>query len=210
MVGAGVLGLPSAMVFLGWTGGTITLVLSWFISVGFIAVRSCMAGSTLHQPWSRVWIADRQDSQHSANASGCCWDIRLQPVVFVLLAATVFRKVTNHGQCSQAGELAATVSQAYSLSEVGQPCHDKSILELYCGSGALHSAGSWHLLVLLQHCDGYPRIRHVLIKPRLTRGLFLQLYTLHQLCAMHEIGGLRMNRYRELGQYAFGGFPGYS
>lgn len=31
-----------------------------------------------------------------------------------------------------------------------------------------------------------------------------QLYTLHQLCAMHEIGGLRMNRYRELGQYAFG------
>ena len=32
----------------------------------------------------------------------------------------------------------------------------------------------------------------------------MQLYTLHQLCALHEIGGKRMNRYRELGQYAFG------
>ena len=43
MVGAGVLGLPSAMVFLGWTGGTITLVFSWFISVGGIDLGSCMS-----------------------------------------------------------------------------------------------------------------------------------------------------------------------
>lgn len=30
------------------------------------------------------------------------------------------------------------------------------------------------------------------------------LYTLWQLCAMHEMDGLRFNRYHELGQYAFG------
>ncbi|KAK9831658.1 hypothetical protein WJX74_004645 [Apatococcus lobatus] len=38
---------------------------------------------------------------------------------------------------------------------------------------------------------------------------FISLYTLHQLCGMHEIGGLRMNRYRELGQYAFGPILGW-
>ena len=32
IVGAGVLGLPYAMSFLGWPGGTVTLALSW---VGF-------------------------------------------------------------------------------------------------------------------------------------------------------------------------------
>ena len=44
MVGAGVLGLPSAMVYLGWAGGTVTLVLSFFISVSHccsILIKSC-------------------------------------------------------------------------------------------------------------------------------------------------------------------------
>ena len=42
-------------------------------------------------------------------------------------------------------------------------------------------------------------------------GVFLQvlsftttLYTLWQMCALHEIKGKRFNRYHELGQYAFG------
>ena len=34
IVGAGVLGLPYAMSFLGWPGGTVTLALSW-VGLGF-------------------------------------------------------------------------------------------------------------------------------------------------------------------------------
>ena len=32
----------------------------------------------------------------------------------------------------------------------------------------------------------------------------ISLWNLWQLCSMHEINGKRMNRYHELGQYAFG------
>ena len=34
----------------------------------------------------------------------------------------------------------------------------------------------------------------------------LQVYTLWQMCALHEIAGRRFNRYHELGQFAFGEF----
>jgi amino acid permease len=33
IVGAGVLGLPQAISFLGWPGGMVVLVLSWVISL---------------------------------------------------------------------------------------------------------------------------------------------------------------------------------
>ena len=38
----------------------------------------------------------------------------------------------------------------------------------------------------------------------LTMSFGISLKNLWQLCSMHEINGKRMNRYHELGQYAFG------
>lgn len=38
----------------------------------------------------------------------------------------------------------------------------------------------------------------------LIAAYIISVWTLWQLCAMHEINGKRMNRYHELGQYAFG------
>lgn len=35
-------------------------------------------------------------------------------------------------------------------------------------------------------------------------AFWISVWTLWQLCKMHEINGKRMNRYHELGQYAFG------
>lgn len=38
----------------------------------------------------------------------------------------------------------------------------------------------------------------------LVLSFIISLWNLRQLCSMHEINGQRMNRYHELGQYAFG------
>ncbi len=38
----------------------------------------------------------------------------------------------------------------------------------------------------------------------LVLSFIISLWNLRQLCSMHEINGKRMNRYHELGQYAFG------
>lgn len=38
----------------------------------------------------------------------------------------------------------------------------------------------------------------------LTLSFVISLWNLRQLCSMHEIAGKRMNRYHELGQFAFG------
>ena len=38
----------------------------------------------------------------------------------------------------------------------------------------------------------------------LVAAFWISVWTLWQLCKMHEINGKRMNRYHELGQYAFG------
>jgi len=38
----------------------------------------------------------------------------------------------------------------------------------------------------------------------LVLSFVISLWNLRQLCSMHEINGKRMNRYHELGQYAFG------
>ena len=38
----------------------------------------------------------------------------------------------------------------------------------------------------------------------LIAAYIISVWTLWQLCYMHEINGKRMNRYHELGQYAFG------
>lgn len=109
--------------------------------------------------------------------------------------------------------LVITISSAHSL--FWKAIHGKLLLDATMLERCLEinwTLASLKPAILMQHCDRCLRMAHNQTHPsnsRLIQGLSVQLYTLHQLCAMHEIGGLRMNRYRELGQYAFGASPCY-
>ncbi|CAK0779930.1 hypothetical protein CVIRNUC_004892 [Coccomyxa viridis] len=89
MVGAGVLGLPSAMSYLGWPGGIIVLVLSWVISL-YTLWQLCV----LHEIDGKRFNRYHELAQHAFGRTLGNW-ILLPPQLIVLVGLGITYTVTG-------------------------------------------------------------------------------------------------------------------